>query len=88
MASLGSWWWLSKAALAALFIGYALRLNVVRRKTLTLLGVVAMAYPSGPAKVETDVRVMRRAGRFLTFRFGCDSRTSGCQRLDVESIMS
>lgn len=44
MSGLGSWWWLWKVALAALFIVYAMRLNVVRRKTVALLGVVAKAY--------------------------------------------
>jgi hypothetical protein len=36
MAALGPWWWLWKAALAIMFIGWALRLREINRRSLVM----------------------------------------------------
>jgi hypothetical protein len=44
MARYGSWWWLWKALLAALFVSYALHMKVVNRRTIVMLGIVVPIY--------------------------------------------
>jgi hypothetical protein len=44
MARFGSWWWLWKALLAALFINRALHMNAVSRRTIVVLGIVVPIY--------------------------------------------
>jgi len=44
MARFGSWWWLWKALLAALFINRALSMNAVGRRTVVLLTIVVPVY--------------------------------------------
>jgi hypothetical protein len=44
IAALGPWWWLWKAALAIMFIGWALRLREINRRSLVMLSVLAKTY--------------------------------------------
>jgi hypothetical protein len=44
MDRFGSWWWLWKALLAALFFNRALHMNVVSRRTIVVLGIVVPIY--------------------------------------------
>jgi len=44
MAHYGSWWWLWKALLAALFVNRALHMNAVSRRTVVVLAIVVPIY--------------------------------------------
>jgi hypothetical protein len=44
MDRFGSWWWLWKVLLAALFINRALHMNAVSRRTVVVLGIVVPIY--------------------------------------------
>jgi len=44
MDRFGSWWWLWKALLAALFINRALHMNAVSRRIIIALGIVVPIY--------------------------------------------
>ena len=44
MAHYGSWWWLWKALLAALFVNRALHMKATNRRTIVALGIIVPIY--------------------------------------------